>query len=69
MGFNRRYINKEHLIDRFKLEGYSGVIKYIGKSDVLIGVDDYIKKILDISYCDMCPTKKNIKINKLIDGE
>ena len=66
MGFNKKYINKEVLIERFRLEGYQGVIDYIGKSDVLIGLDEEIEKILDITYCDNCPTKKNVEISKII---
>ncbi len=69
MGFNKRFINKEVLIERFKLEGYQGVINYIGKAEALIGVDDDVQKILDITYCDNCPTKKDIEIKKVIDGE
>ena len=69
MGFNKRYINKEVLIERFRLEGYQGIINYIGKADALIGVDEQIQKILDISYCDDCITKKNIQIGKIIDGK
>ena len=69
MGFNKRYINKEILIERFRLEGYKGIINYIGNADVLMGVDEEIQKILEISYCDDCTTKKNIQIGKIIDGE
>ncbi len=69
MGFNKRFINKEVLIERFKLEGYQGVINYIGKSEALIGVDDDIQKILDITYCDDCPTKKDVEIEKIINGK
>jgi len=69
MGFNKRYINKETLIERFRLEGYQGVINYIGNSDALIGIDEEIQKILDITYCDNCPTKKDVEIQKIIDGK
>jgi hypothetical protein len=69
MGFNKKYINKEVLIERFRLEGYQGIINYIGKSDVLFGMDDEIHKILDITYCGDCPTKKDVEINKVIDGK
>lgn len=69
MGFNKRHINKKILIEKFKLEGYKGVIDYVGKSEALIDVDDDIQRILDITYCDDCPTKKNIEIKKLINGE
>ena len=66
MGFNKKYINKEVLIERFRLEGYQGIINYIGKADALIGLDEEIEKILDITYCDNCPTKKNVEISKII---
>ena len=66
MGFNKRYVKKEILIERFRLEGYQGIIDYIGKADALIGLDDEIQEILDIAYCGICPTKKNIEINKIL---
>lgn len=69
MSFNKKYINKEALIERFRLEGYQGVINYIGNSEALIGLDGDLEEMLDISYCDMCSTKKDIKIKKIIDGE
>jgi hypothetical protein len=69
MSYNKRYINKESLIQRFRLEGYQGIINYIGKSEALIGLDDEIQQILDITYCDSCSTKKDIEIKKIIDGE
>jgi len=68
MGFNKKFVKKEDLIDRFKLEGYQGIINYIGSSDALFGLDDDIQNILDLTYCGMCPTKKNMEINKLIYG-
>lgn len=68
MGFNKKFIKKEELIRRFRLEGYQGIINYIGNSDTLFGLDEEIKNILDFAYCDMCPTKKNMEINKIIYG-
>jgi len=68
MSFNKKFINKEILIERFKLEGYQGIIDYIGNSDTLFGLDEEIKKILDITYCNDCPTKKDIEIKKIIYG-
>ena len=69
MSFNKKYVNREALIERFRLEGYQGVIDYIGKADVIIGLVDDLEEILDISYCDICPTQKNEKIKKIIDGK
>ena len=69
MGFNKKIINKEILINKFRLEGYQGVIDYVGKSDALFGVDEEIQKILDMTYCDNCPTSKMVEINKLMYGK
>lgn len=69
MGFNKKFVNKEILIERFKLEGYQGIMDYIGNSDTLFGLDEEIKKILDITYCDNCPTKKDIEIKKILNGK
>lgn len=69
MSFNKKYINKEALIERFRLEGHRGVINYIGNSEALIGLDDELEEILNISYCDSCSTKKDFEIKKIIDGE
>jgi hypothetical protein len=68
MGFNKRYVSKEILIERFSLEGYQGILNYIGNSDTLFGLDEEIKKILDITYCDNCPTKKDMEIKKILYG-
>lgn len=67
MGFNKKFINKKVLIERFKLEGYQGVINYIGNSDALFGLDEEIKEILNIAYCDNCPTKKDVMIKKILN--
>jgi hypothetical protein len=69
MGFNKRFIDKNELIRRFRLQGHQGVVDYIGKSDVLLGMDDEIKKILNISFCESCDTNKNLKIKQIIDGK
>ena len=68
MSFNKKYINKEVLMEEFRLKGYQGVIDYIGNADVLVGLDDEIQEILDISFCRDCETKKNIQIERLIHG-
>ena len=68
MSFNKKFINKEELLQRFRLEGYQGIIDYIGNSEVLFGLTEEIKTILDFAYCDMCPTKKDMEINKIIYG-
>jgi hypothetical protein len=67
MGFNKRFINKEVLIQKFRLGGYQGIIDYIGKADTLFGLDDEIKEILDITYCDNCPTKKDVMIKNILN--
>ena len=69
MGFNKRIIDRGELIRRFRLEGYQGIIKYIGDTDALIGLDDELKKVLDISYCDTCNTNKNLQIQNILYGK
>ncbi len=69
MSFNKKYVNREVLIERFRLEGYQGVIDYIGKADAIIGLADDLEEILDISHCDIRSIEKNKKIKKIIDGE
>lgn len=69
MGFNKKHINKETLLERFRLEGYRGIVNYIGNADALFGLDEDIIKILDIAYCDNCPTKKDIEIKKFLNGK
>lgn len=66
MGFNKKIIKKEILLERFRLEGYQGIIDYIGNADTLFGLTDEIREILGVTYCDKCPTKKDIEINKII---
>lgn len=68
MSFNKKFINKEVLLEEFRLKGYQGVKDYIGNADALIGLDDEIQQILDISFCEDCPTKKNVKIERVING-
>jgi hypothetical protein len=69
MSLNKRYVNKKILTEKFKLEGHQGIINYIGNSDVLLGLDEEIKKILSITYCGDCPTKKDMGIKKIIYGK
>lgn len=69
MGFNKKIINKEILINKFRLEGYQGIIDYIGNPDVLFGLDDEIEKIMEISFCQTCETNKILKIQQIIDGK
>lgn len=69
MGFNKKIINRGEFINRFRLKGYQGVIDYIGKSDVFIGLDDDLSEVLEIVYCDTCDTNKNLQIKNIIDGK
>lgn len=69
MGFSKRYISKEIIMERFKLDGHQGIMNYIGNSETLFGLNDEIKKILDITYCNNCPTKKDMEIKKILNGK
>jgi hypothetical protein len=69
MGFNKKYLNKKEIFDVFNKKGYLGIVEYIGNSDVLIGLDEQLNQVLDITFCNYCPTIKNIKIEKIIYGK
>lgn len=66
MGFNKKIVNKDIIITKFKESGYNGILNYIGKTECLIGVDGQIGDILKIVYSDRCETHKNMEIEKIL---
>ena len=50
MGFNKRYINEEQLINRYREGGILGIEEYFGKSDAFIMEDELSEKVIDILY-------------------
>lgn len=69
MGFNKKYVSKEKLIEIFKIKGFDGIKEYINSSDILIGVNDDVDEILNIVFCDHCPTMKTLKMKNILYGE
>jgi hypothetical protein len=51
MGFNKRYINKESVIMKYK-EGLESLVRYISMSDCLIIEDEFSEKVVDIVMND-----------------
>lgn len=68
MGFNKRFINKEIIVEQFKLKGYQGILEYLKGSDVIIGLDEELDEVINVALCDFCPTTKNLKIEKMLYG-
>lgn len=51
MGFNKRYINKEGIIIKYK-EGLESLVRYISMSDCLIIEDEFSEQVVDIVMND-----------------
>ena len=51
MGFNKRYINKEGIILKYK-EGLESLVRYISMSDCLIIEDEFSEQVVDIIMND-----------------
>jgi hypothetical protein len=68
MGFNKRFVSKEIVVEQFKLKGYQGVLDYLKGSDVIIGLDEELDEVVNLALCDFCPTTKNLKIEKILYG-
>tara|TARA_R110002167_G_scaffold126793_2_gene307845 strand:- start:208 stop:414 length:207 start_codon:yes stop_codon:yes gene_type:complete len=67
MGFHKRRLNEETVIERFKKDGVKGILNYIGKADALFTNSEKVGKILDVLDCEDCETKKDLEIKKIID--
>lgn len=66
MGFNKRYINREGIIMKYK-EGLESLVRYISMPDCLVIEDEFSESIVDIVMNDdgyiACE-----KIDKIIKG-
>jgi hypothetical protein len=51
MGFNKRYINKEGIIMKYR-EGLESLVRYISMSDCLIIEDEFSEQVVDIVMND-----------------
>ena len=64
MGFNKRYINKEGIIMKYK-EGLESLVRYISMPDCLVIEDEFSEQIVDIVMNDDGQIA-NEKIEKMI---
>jgi len=51
MGFNKRYINKEDIIMKYK-EGLESLVRYISMPDCLVIEDEFSEQVVDIVMND-----------------
>ena len=63
MSFNKRYINKDSLM-QVRSEGLEYLISYLTKPDAVITEDEFSQKIYDIIIND----RKNNLVSKLIEA-
>ena len=64
MGFNKRYINKEGIIIKYK-EGLESLVRYISMPDCLVIEDEFSEQVVDIVMNDDGQIA-NEKIEKMI---
>ena len=64
MGFNKRYINKEGIIIKYK-EGLESLVRYISMPDCLVIEDEFSEQVVDIVLNDDGQIA-NEKIEKMI---
>ena len=67
MGFHKRWITEEILIDRYRSEGIAGIESYLGHADAIISSDNLSDKIVDLyNEYDMDRIEKWNTISRLI---
>ena len=67
MGFHKRWITEEILIDRYRNEGIAGIESYLGHADALVSSDNLSNKIVDLySEYDIDRIEKWNTISRLI---
>tara|TARA_B100000287_G_scaffold341417_1_gene327950 strand:+ start:216 stop:446 length:231 start_codon:yes stop_codon:yes gene_type:complete len=52
MGFHKRWITEEVLIDRYKREGIEGIKSYLGHADAFVTSDELSHSIIDTYNSD-----------------
>lgn len=67
MGFNKKLVTEERVIESFNENGVKGIIKYIGNSEALYVNGKKTQKIIDVVNQNICDTIKNIKIKNIIE--
>ena len=68
MGFHKRYITDNRVIEVFKERGYQGIVNYDTKGvDAIITSGDLSEHVYDILHLNLLSTlDKKTKISKLI---
>lgn len=70
MGFNKRWVNKDLLIDNYRRGGLIGVKGFLGSSDALICEDTLSIKVTDILGSDeISDVEKWDSVSRLISDE
>tara|TARA_R110000851_G_scaffold326407_2_gene495042 strand:+ start:3678 stop:3926 length:249 start_codon:yes stop_codon:yes gene_type:complete len=70
MGFNKRWVNKNLLIDKYRRGGLIGVKGFLGSSDALICEDTLSIKVTDILGSDeISDIEKWDSVSRLIYDE
>jgi hypothetical protein len=67
MGFNKRLVTEERVMESFNENGVKGIMKYLGKAEALYVNGEKTQKIIDVVNQDVCDTIKNIKIKNIIE--
>ena len=67
MGFNKKLVTEERVIESFNENGVKGIIKYIGNSEALYVNGKKTQKIIDVVNQKICDTIKIIKIKNIIE--
>tara|TARA_R100001244_G_scaffold93908_1_gene70606 strand:+ start:90 stop:350 length:261 start_codon:yes stop_codon:yes gene_type:complete len=52
MGFHKRWINEEQLIERYRETGIQGIEDYFGKADAFVMEDDLSEKVIELLDSD-----------------
>tara|TARA_R110000823_G_scaffold262861_1_gene383430 strand:+ start:75 stop:338 length:264 start_codon:yes stop_codon:yes gene_type:complete len=67
MGFHKRWITEEILIERYRREGIAGIESYLGHADAFVTSDNLSADVVDLfNIYDMDNIKKWNNISRLI---
>tara|TARA_R110001592_G_scaffold363179_1_gene681035 strand:+ start:2925 stop:3161 length:237 start_codon:yes stop_codon:yes gene_type:complete len=67
MGFNKRLVTEERVMDSFNENGVQGIMEYLGNAEALYVKGEKTQKIIDVVNQNICDTIKNIKIKNIIE--
>ncbi len=67
MGFNKRLVTEERVMDSFNKNGVQGIMEYLGNAEALYVKGEKTQKIIDVVNQNICDTIKNIKIKNIIE--